>query len=86
MNITIFHQINTPCTLADTLVSLGGPGENYRGFSAIRVIFDQFLPILRRLFHQKVLGAHLLGQACFMKNMVYVDQWIHFITATDCEK
>ena len=35
----------------------GGPEEYSRGFSAIFADLDQFLPILKGIFHQKVLGC-----------------------------
>ena len=46
----------------NTLVNSEGAGEDFRGFQPILLIFDQFLPILRAIFHHKVLGMRLFKQ------------------------
>ena len=37
---TVECQINAPCTLTNTLVNSGGPGEDFRGIQPILAIFD----------------------------------------------
>ena len=69
---TVFRQINTPCALTDTLMNSGGPGEYSRVFSAIFAHFDQFSPILRGVFHQKVLWVRLFKQACLFGKIWYM--------------
>ena len=60
----IFRQIDASCALTDNLVSAGVRGDNIEVFQLFLVIFDQFSPIVKRIFHQKMLGACLFGQAC----------------------
>ena len=69
---TVFCQIHAPCTLTDTLMNSEGPKEYSRVFSAIFPHFGQFSIILREIFHQKVVGAHLFKQAHLFGKIWYV--------------
>ena len=68
---TIFCRINAPCALTDTLVNSGDPWENCRVFQLFLLIFDQFSPILRVIFHQKVPGMRLFKQVRLFGNIWY---------------
>ena len=73
---TVFRQINALCALTDTLVNSRGPGEYFRVFPANFAHFDQFTPILRVIFHQKVLGHVYPSQGIYLaKYGIWTFSW-----------
>ena len=63
---TVFRQMTAPCALTDILMNSGGPEAYFRGFSAILLIIDQFLPILSLVFHPKVVGCVYSGRCIYL--------------------
>ncbi len=48
-----------------------GSRVTYKGFQQILLIFEQFSPILRGIFHHKELGAHIFKQECLFGTIQY---------------